>query len=75
MQRTSKLLANTITAALCLGVNIVHAEDENPWLLGNWGGQRAALAEKGLSFEVVTTVDVLADVSGGVRQHPRPSTR
>ena len=75
MQRVSKLLANTLTAALCLGANMVHAEDENPWLLGGWGGQRAALAEKGLSFEVVTTVDVLADVSGGVRQHPRPSTR
>ena len=84
MQRTTKLLANTITAALCLGANIVHAEDEqvqvhtvdvqmhaqdeNPWLLGSWGGQRAALAEKGLSFEVVATVDVLADVSGGLRR-------
>ena len=31
------------------------AEDDQPWLLGNWGGQRSALAEKGVEFEIVAT--------------------
>ena len=42
------------------------AEDDQPWLLGNWGGQRSALAEKGVEFEIVATTDVLANVSGGI---------
>ena len=50
-------LLGTASAAL--------AEDEQPWLLGNWGGQRSALSEKGIEFEIVATTDVLANVSGG----------
>jgi len=60
------------TAALIIGLASLHpqayAESEpNPWLLGDWGGKRSALAEKGIDIEAVATVDVLGVVSGGIK--------
>ena len=61
------------TAALILGLVSVQPQafaegDPNPWLLGDWGGKRSALAEKGIDIEAVATVDVLGVVSGGIEQ-------
>lgn len=36
-------------------------------LSGDWGGVRSALERRGLSLEVFYTVDVMANVAGGVR--------
>lgn len=41
------------------------ADDTLPWLLGDWHGQRTALAAKGFDFEFMATVDVLGTVHGG----------
>lgn len=56
-------------AAAMLGAWIMTgaaADEDTPWLLGDWGGQRTALAARGFDFEFVATVDVLGTVSGGL---------
>lgn len=56
-------------AAAMLGAWIMAgaaADEDTPWLLGDWGGQRTALAARGFDFEFVATVDVLGTVSGGL---------
>lgn len=37
-------------------------------LSGGWNGKRSSLEEQGLSFELVYTLDILSNVSGGIRQ-------
>jgi len=49
-----------------LGSGQILADDAAPWLLGDWQGQRTALAERGFDFEFVATVDVLGTVHGGL---------
>lgn len=41
---------------------------ENDHLLGDWGGARSALEEKGISFELVYTGEVLGLFSGGIKR-------
>ena len=56
--------------AACVGLGLLSgmamADETLPWLLGDWGGKRAALAEQGFDFEFVATVDVLGTVDGGI---------
>ena len=40
--------------------------DGDSWLLGDWGGQRQALAERGLDMEFVASTDLMAIVDGGL---------
>ena len=58
-----KVSAAIIVCSLCTGSAL--AED-SPWLLGDWGGQRSALAERGLDMEFVATTDIMAIVDGGI---------
>lgn len=59
MKATATLIASTLWAAPAV------AEDDS-WLLGDWGGQRKALAEHGLDMEFVATADLMAIVDGGL---------
>ena len=59
MHRKWLLLASVILTAACS-----QAEDSK-WLLGNWAGQRTKLAEKGIDFEFVLTLEGIANTSGG----------
>ena len=55
--------------ALTPFANAAADDGENPaeaWLLGDWSGQRTALAERGIDLELVATVDVLGNASGGI---------
>lgn len=56
--------------AACVGLGLLNgvamAEEPLPWLLGDWGGKRSALAAQGFDFEFVATVDVLGTVDGGL---------
>jgi len=38
------------------------------YLLGDWGGERSALAEKGITFDLFYITDLEANPSGGLRQ-------
>jgi porin len=39
-----------------------------PYLLGDWGGERSALAEKGITFDFFYITDMQANPSGGIQQ-------
>jgi porin len=39
--------------------------EDSAWLLGDWGGQRQALADRGLDMEFVASTDLMAIVDGG----------
>ena len=47
-------------------VTPVTMAEESAWLLGDWGGQRQALAERGLDMEFVASTDLMAVVDGGL---------
>lgn len=55
--------AITIACSLWAGTTLA---EESPWLLGDWGGQRQALAARGLDMEFVASTDILAVVKGGL---------
>lgn len=48
----------------------VRAQDQQ-WLLGDWDGQRRALAEKGFEFEFVLTLEGVQNVKGGISRSSR----
>lgn len=54
-------------AAFALGGAEVHAGDAtaNPYLLGEWGGQRKQLAEQGVAFNLGYTSELAHNFSGG----------
>ena len=56
-----------IAMAMLLIATVSWAED-SPWLLGDWNGKRNDLAEEGLEFEFVLTLEGVQNVSGGVAQ-------
>ena len=63
-------LAAMVLAALPLA-SVAAGDDENPsaaWLLGDWAGGRTALSARGIELELVATVDVLGNASGGLDQ-------
>ncbi len=62
MNRTFSILLSFLFIA-----TPVMAEDPN--LLGNWGGLRTYLEERGVTPEVVLTMDFMRNVSGGIDQH------
>jgi len=39
-----------------------------PYLLGDWGGERSALAEKGITFDFFYITDMQANPTGGIQQ-------
>src|SRR5215475_15652994 len=39
-----------------------------PYLLGDWGGERTALAEKGINFDFFYITDMQANPTGGLQQ-------
>ncbi len=58
-----KSVAAIIACGLWTGTAL--AEDA-AWLLGGWGGQRQALADRGLDMEFVASADLMAIVDGGI---------
>lgn len=44
------------------------ADDEPPYLLGDWNGTRTALEDGGVSFEAILTTDLISNVSGGLKR-------
>jgi carbohydrate-selective porin OprB len=42
-----------------------------PWLAGDWQGQRQTLADEGLDFEFVLTLEGVQNVSGGIARSSR----
>lgn len=59
MKASATIIACSLWAALA-------SAEDSPWLLGDWGGQRKALAEHGLDMEFVASTDLLAIVDGGI---------
>lgn len=61
-------LSATLVLCAFLPLSAVSADEARPWLLGDWDGKRAALAEKGIEIEATAAVDVLANVAGGIKR-------
>jgi porin len=62
-------------ASTCLSLGLLasypaHATDR-PYLLGDWNGERARLADHGIDFNVGYTSEAAHNVSGGARQLTR----
>lgn len=51
----------------------IPAQDQQ-WLLGDWDGQRPALAEKGFDFEFILTLEGVQNVDGGIARSGRVLT-
>lgn len=70
-RRTLAGFAAAAACALCAG----HARADDlatrPWLLGDWGGERSRLAERGVSFNVGYGTELAHNVSGGTRHLTR----
>ncbi|MCF7957595.1 MAG: carbohydrate porin [Phycisphaerae bacterium] len=47
-----------------LTISMSYAQD-SPWLMGDWGGQRTALSQKGIDFEFVLTMEGVYNTTGG----------
>lgn len=62
--------ALTLLATMAIVSAAVRAE-ESPWLLGDWAGQRTALADKGVEFEMVLTLEGVQNVRGGMARSSR----
>src|SRR5579864_3844772 len=61
------LLAQTNAATPDVG-NTLFEIPSRQYLLGDWGGQRSKLAEKGVSFDFFYIADLEANPSGGMEQ-------
>ena len=59
-----------IAIMMWLGVAAAYAQDD-PWLVEDWGGQRHTLADQGIDFEFVLTLEGVQNVSGGVARSSR----
>lgn len=62
-----------ILAAVSLGATHAQAQAlaTRPWLLGDWGGERTRLAERGIDFNVGYGTELAHNVSGGTRHLTR----
>lgn len=71
------LLKNPLHASLLLALFgvVAHApasaQEDSPYLLGDWGGKRTALADRGVSFEFGHTSETARNRSGGQRELTR----
>lgn len=65
-----------ILAAASLGATHAHAQDlaTRPWLLGDWGGERTRLAERGIDFNFGYGTELAHNASGGTRHLTRYTT-
>ena len=54
-----------VAIATVLGFSAAHAGD---FALGDWGGARTALSDKGIDFTINYTAEVFGHVSGGLRR-------
>jgi porin len=66
----SWILRSLITMLLLLLAVVSQAQD-TPWLAGDWNGQRQLLAEGGVEFEFMLTLEGVQNVSGGVARSSR----
>jgi len=55
---------------MVLMASVSRAEDRQ-WLLGDWNGKRQYLAEEGLEFDFVLTLEGVQNVAGGVARSSR----
>ncbi len=55
---------------MVLMASVSRAEDQQ-WLLGDWNGKRQSLAEEGLDFEFVLTIESVQNVVGGAARSSR----
>ncbi len=62
---TKKYIPRCLTLATILGLSAAHAGE---FALGDWGGARTALSDKGIDFTLGYTAEVFGNVSGGLRQ-------
>ena len=60
-----KILAIGLAVFMAAAANTYAADN---FLLGDWGGMRPAMEEKGLTAEAVLTTDLLYNTRGGVRE-------
>lgn len=64
--------AVAVLATIALASPLSAEEQESrSYLLGDWGGERTALADKGVAFEAIITTDLIANVSGGLERTSR----
>ena len=51
-----------------VGENVSSEHHARPYFFGDWGGQRTALAEKGVAFDFFYVADLQANPVGGLKQ-------
>ncbi|KAB0496010.1 porin, partial [Pseudomonas lini] len=72
---SNRTTRNKISMALLLlcGATSSQAQEafnpESPWMLGDWGGLRSELLEKGYTFNVLYTGDAATNLAGGYDSH------
>ncbi len=54
---------------LCLSLAATPAMATDPYLLGDWGGTRSSLEERGITLEAVVTLDLMRNTTGGITTH------
>lgn len=59
-----------LMALVSLMVSVSPAEDRQ-WFLGDWGGKRQALAERGIEFDFLLTLEGVQNVEGGIARSSR----
>ena len=72
-QKANQLLTNLrllLAMATVLAATVSQAEEE-PWLLGDWNGKRQILAEEGVKFQYVLTLEGVQNVAGGIARSSR----
>lgn len=70
-KRLQKWIHSMLTMGVLFGGNVAPAQDDVPWLLGDWDGQRQTLAHDGIDFEFVLTLEGVQNVSGGAARSSR----
>lgn len=63
---TVKLLNTLLLSSITLVPQLCSAEDQS--LLGDWGGARSWLEQRGVEMELIATHDYVANVDGGLRR-------
>ena len=69
MQRLGAKLGLILAMLLASGISRAEplAKPAEPWLLGNWGGLRTRLFDKGVDFQIVYVSEIANNVGGGIR--------
>lgn len=65
------LLAVIFALAAPLQASANEAPGDNNTLTGNWGGARTTLADKGVTVDATYKLDILGNVSGGIKDGAR----